>query len=135
MIYKIIPFISAGPIKLGMAREDVRTIFKDAPKAFFKDPNDKVETDAFEKEGVFVFYDNDYKSIAIEFAYPSVPQFNGVNLLGLSLKEGKIFFQDDKSLDNDNSGYTSYFYGIGAYYERKKSAETIIVFTEKYYEM
>ena len=135
MIYEIIPFTSAGPIKLGMAREVVCSNFKDVPKAFFKDPNDKVETDAFEEEGVFVFYDNDYKCIAIEFAYPSVPRFKGIDLLALSLKEGKSFFQDDKNLYTNNYEYTSYLYGIGAYYERKKLAETVIMFTENYYEM
>jgi hypothetical protein len=135
MTMNIVPYISAGPIKLGMSRQEVRVLFDVSPSVFLKDQTSSVETDMFDNLGIFVFYNDEYICIAIEMTAPSLALFKGINLLSLPFKEVKAFFSDDNNLEIDASGYTSYLYGIGAYYERKRAAETVIVFENGYYQL
>lgn len=134
MKFEIIPYVSAGPAKLGMSRDEIRSLFEEEADSF-KKGEDENETDYFQSIGLFIFYGDDYKCIAIEMKTPAAPSFKDENLLNLDFSQAVRFFADDENLDQDDSGYTSFKYGIGAYYEdiEDEKAETVICFVEGYY--
>jgi hypothetical protein len=55
-VYEAIPHLGVGPVKLGMAREEVRRVMPRPHESFLKVPDSKHETDAFHDGGFQVFY-------------------------------------------------------------------------------
>ncbi|KUG06483.1 hypothetical protein [Solirubrum puertoriconensis] len=128
----ITPHTSAGPVLFGLTRSDIRALFEYEPEQFLRGGEE--DTDFYNPLGLFVIYDTDQKCVAVEFTGPAHVSLNGVQLLELSKKEATAFFNTDQELDRDASGYTSYQYGVGAYYEKHKKPETVIVFARGYYD-
>ena len=134
MTFNIIPNSSAGPIRLGMRREEVRQLFETAPKSVVVDNVSMIETDVYNDVGVFIFYDIKYCCVAIEIYNPNIALFNSIDLLKLSFKEAKAFWKQNSQLQTDSVGYRSYEFGIAAYYESNKRPENIVVFSKGYYD-
>ena len=66
MDLQLVPYERLGPIRLGMRRDEVRTVIPSRVEAYQKTPTSVALTDAFSEEGIHVFYNNEDVCIAIE---------------------------------------------------------------------
>lgn len=55
-VYEVVPHVGAGPVRLGMSREEVRRSMPGPCTPFRKAPGDAYEVDAFHGTGFQVFY-------------------------------------------------------------------------------
>ena len=53
------PLVGVGPVKIGMSRGQVRSEIAVEPSPFKKTPDSEHETDAFDEEGMHVYYTGD----------------------------------------------------------------------------
>ena len=139
MTLEIKPYEGAGGILFGMTPEQVRSIIGNEVKTFKKASSTRSFTDAFIGKGIHVYYDEDNKCEAIEFAAPSNPTFKGYKLIEIPFIEVKETFivMDDK-LEVDETGFTSPKYGIGVYVPTLKDSmfepiQGVIAFKAGYY--
>jgi hypothetical protein len=79
---EIVPFHSMGELLLGETRDVCRSKIHSPYETFFKGPNAKVETDAFDTAGVYLFYDTLYRLEFIEAFKPADITFRGIRFLG-----------------------------------------------------
>lgn len=88
------------PIKQGMTREQVKGILRSVPSVFTKNPNySTVPTDAFEKMGVHVYYNDNNKVEGVEIfnsENKNAVILKGENLFGLTMKE---LYESTKGLE------------------------------------
>jgi hypothetical protein len=133
MNFSIIPHIGAGDLRFGMSRSDIRKLIPDAPEQFFRGGSE--DNDYYSSLGLFVIYDAAESCVALEFTRPARVTLDALDLLALSKKEAVAIFGAESGFEKDSSGYTSYQFGIGAYYEQAKQAETVIAFSKGYYDM
>jgi hypothetical protein len=56
MDYEVIPHVGVGPVRLGMPRDQVRSLMPGPCRPFRKGPDALHETDAFHESGFQVFY-------------------------------------------------------------------------------
>ncbi len=137
MEFIINPYVGAGKILLGMSSQEIQDILSFKPERFKKSEDDDCDTDAF--EWCHVYYKKPGVCEAIEFFEPAKVIFMGQNLIGrpfIDLK--KLFGELDESIELDESGLTSYKYGIGIYAPSAKNkpsdpVEGAIVFEKGYY--
>jgi len=138
MEFIIDPYVGAGSILLGMTSQQIQNALSAKPEKFRKFEDDDFDTDAF--DWCHVYYKNPGVCEAIEFFKPAKIIFKGQNLLGQSFENvKKLFLEHDKSLELDDSGLTSYKYGVGIYapYAIKTPTdpiEGVIVFEKGYYD-
>jgi hypothetical protein len=116
--YEGVEIPSKGLIRFGMARDEVRSFFDEAPKEFFKSVKDKVSTDAFDQSDLHCFYNSHYAIEAFEFGFNALLFLNSVNLFSFErIEELKNFL--NKGLNADliatNTGYNSETLGISIY--------------------
>ncbi len=131
MDFEIAPYTGAGKIKLGMNKEEIKKVMEEVPRETSK-AADKVLTDVF--SCCFVYYNNSGISEAVEFFEPSMPTFQGIELMIESfenVKQKLIFL--DHNLEIDDTGCTSYKYGFGLY-APFEVVESVIIFEKGYYD-
>ena len=133
MDFLIIPHIGAGDLRFGMSRPAIRNLLPDVPERFFR--GDSEDNDYYSSLGLFVIYDTTETCVALEFTRSARVALDVLDLLSLSKKEAVARFGAEPNFEKDSSGYTSYHFGIGAYYEQPKQAETVIAFSKGYYDM
>ncbi|QVK19258.1 ABC transporter ATP-binding protein [Mycoplasmatota bacterium] len=138
MKFKIKPYIGAGKIMFGMTSEQIQNILLAEPRKFKKFKDDELYTDAYNT--CHIFYKKPGVCEAIEFFNPAVVTFNDINLMNMSYQEIKdLFFKLDKNIQVDDTGFTSYKYGIGVYAPFADECpldpiEGIIIFEKGYYD-
>ena len=133
MDFSITPHIGAGDLRFGMSRAAIRALFLETAKQFFR--ADTEDTDYYSSLGLFVIYDGAEQCVALEFARPAHVSLDELDLLALSKKDAVARFKTEPNFEKDASGYTSHHFGIGAYYEKPKHAESVIAFSKGYYGM
>lgn len=133
MDFPITSYIGAGDLRFGMSRFAVRELFPEIPEQFFR--GDIEDTDYYSSLGLFVIYNAAEQCVALEFARPAYVTLDKLDLLALSKKDAVARFKTEPNFEKDASGYTSHHFGIGAYYEESKQAESVIAFSGGYYDM
>ena len=97
-------------------------------------------SDAFESNGIYVYYKNPGLCNAIEIAPPSEPTFHGKTILGLPYREAReIVNLIDPKFKEDGSGLIATSLGIGLYApgaakDIESKVESVIVFEMGYYD-
>jgi len=141
MLMAIEPYVSFGPLKLGMTRAEVRSSISATAEAFRKLPGDAALSDAFGSEGIYVYYDKDDVCEAVEVAAPSVPVLLGQHLVGRPFNRVREWFEkNDPGTAVDSAGLTSPKFGVGIYApsalkDPADPVESVMVFREGYYDL
>jgi hypothetical protein len=135
------PYIGIGNITFGMTVEEVRHCIAAPVKSFLKHPTDAIPTDTFEGLGIYVEYKNPGICQVVELAKPANPIWRGQSFLNLSFAAARHWFEQiDPELEVDDTGLTSYQFGIGLYAPNhrespEENVEGVIVFEKGYYEI
>ena len=142
MEFLIKPYESVGPIKLGMTKEELRSVMPEAPNYdhYFWGPY----TDHFVQMSFFVYYTGeDGVCEAIEFCDPSIAILEGKPINGIPFIEAKNWLENfDAELKEERFvGVTSNKLGVGLYapdyYDDEDPTipvEAVIVFKKGYYD-
>lgn len=141
MKFVISPYIGAGEIKLLMSRVEIRSILtiESAYEEFYRTTQSKVSSDHFKKIGLVANYDENNLCDSLEFYSPAKLIFSEIDLLEMSYKGIFNYFKkNDQEIEEDDSGFTSYKYGIGIYAPYKtddplEKIESVIIFKRNYY--
>jgi hypothetical protein len=142
MEFVIRPYESVGPIKLGMTKEEIRTVMPEKPEDShsFRGPY----TDSFQKSFLFAYYTKeDGVCEAVEFGEPIIAIFEGKPINGIPFAEAKNWLEcfDNEMKFERYVGVTSFKLGIGLYapnYDEEQEpdahVEAVIVFRKGYYD-
>lgn len=134
------PYIGIGEITFGMTIAEVRRSLATPIRSFLKHPTDSMPSDTFESLGVCVEYKPPGICQAVELTKPANPIWRGQAFLNLSFDSVRQWFESiDPALEIDDTGLTSYQFGIGIYapnhYEfPKEIVEGVIIFEHGYYQ-
>ena len=137
-LFPIKSYKGVGQLKLGMKRERIRSLLGKFT-SFMKAPTDKIPTDAFDDDGIHIYYQKPDKCEAIELFQPASPTFRGRRLIGRPYKEVKHWIVTiDPNLREDGAGFVSETLGFGVYSssavkEPENPIESVIVFRRGYY--
>src|SRR3954464_14820981 len=82
MDWRIGPNVGGGPLRVGMARQEVRRTIGIQPTGSATVPRSSSPTDAFLEQGLHIYYDDSDHCAAIERAVPATPTLAGRLLLG-----------------------------------------------------
>lgn len=139
MRFDIRPYEGAGPVRFGMTRAEVRAAVAAPSEEFRKSAGDELPTDAFDTAGLHVYYKRPGVCEAVELAAPAVPVLEEQFLLRQPYAALRRWFEaHDKTVETDESGLTSFRYGVGLYAPQADSnpaapPEGVIVFEKGYY--
>ena len=141
MDFHIAPYADIGPLGFGMGKAEVRQTLPGVPREFRKTPLSKNLTDDY--GFCHVFYDQANRLVAVEF-WPSDDAkliLDGADLLSTPYAQLRdSLAQTDEALEEDDMGFTSPRYGVGASAPSALSdcgappADSIIVFNRGYYD-
>jgi hypothetical protein len=140
LIDEIRTHIGLGPVTFGMARKDVEVAMGSMPRRFKKTVACTTLTDAFDLQGLQVFYDEQDRVEALEVFSPARPHFGDLDLFSTPYAAlVEIMRAQDPDLQEDELGFTSNALGFGVYAEHKdedpeRPSEGVIVFRKGYYE-
>lgn len=137
MKFDIIPYVSAGPIKIGMHREAVHQVLRSNN---ISTPQEELDanTEGFESIGLQVEYENDL-CIAVIMTDPAICTWKDRHFLSHPQSSN---FEWPKSLDKDatwiDADITSIINGITLYADTKKTdkespTEAIMIFRYHYF--
>ncbi len=73
----------AGPLLIGISRDEARSCMEDAPTSFKRSPQAHEPCDYYEMIGVFIYYKSPGLIEAIEVSSPSAVMYQGVDLLSI----------------------------------------------------
>jgi hypothetical protein len=133
MTFTIDPYVSVGPIKFGMKRLKINALLGQKGIAF-KRSGSKHKTDHFSELGLLIEYNQGLECVAVEIVRPAVASYRDSNLLSLSFKQVLKLLDDDAAIEKDASGFTSYLYGVGMFFEKKTGpAESVLIFSKGYH--
>lgn len=140
MNFLYVPFSSVGPIKFGMSREQVHDVLGPPSNTFSRTPN-STPCDEYLERCFFIYYDGSDVFEAFETWSGATVELFGQRLNELSFT-GLCNYVKSKgfNIEEDETGFTCYDLGIGAYVpDRDHSSEQkvagMIYFSEKYYEL
>jgi hypothetical protein len=134
------PYIGIGDIKLGMSQSQIRNIVNSDFKSFTRNEYSEMPEDYFSNLGILIEYKEPGMCESIQLVEPLNPIWRGKQLLNTPFSElDRWFLEIDPDRELNDSGFTSYKYGIGVYapnYEEEPDwlPESIIVFTRGYYD-
>ena len=134
------PYEALGPIRFGMRRDEVRVAVKAAVRAFRKTPTAKTLVDAFDDEGIHVYYDEQDVCEGVEVANPAVPILDGQVLIGRPFADVRDWLQArDSDVVLDETGLTDFTIGLGIYAPSAEKmphepVEGVIAFRRGYYD-
>lgn len=135
---EIAPYSHVGPIRLGMAKDEVHSAFGPRVKSFQK-ADERVPSDVVD-ESVFIYYDDIGHAEGIELAPPAEPLFEGQPILGRPFSEVRAWLRHlDPELEIDGSGAVSRRIGISVYApsalkEPDAPVEAVMIFRRGYYD-
>lgn len=139
-IYPIELHKSAGPLELGMTREQISGVMGSEPQTFKKTVNSTSECDHFEDVGIVVSYDDSDNAQAIEFLGPAMPTYKNVELLRMSEGEVNSWINDEDpgatiNDDDVNMDVVSTKLGIALWlHPPELGVKSVLVFIEGYYD-
>lgn len=128
-----------GAIRFGMRRDQVRGAVGAPVRTFRKTPDATTLVDAFDNEGIYVYYDAQDLCEAVEVASPAIPILEGQTLLGKPFAELRDWLRTlDPDIEVDESGLTAPTVGLGLYAPSAQKApnepvDGVIVFRRGYY--
>lgn len=144
MEFTIDPFVCAGPVMLGMRRQEVRKLSLGPMRSFKRTPSELFPSDQFVELGLVVSYKSADVVETIELSRPAIPLFNGLNLFETPFEKVKVMFsQLDPHLAIDCDGLISKAIGVGLYVlgadepddpEDSPEVLSVIVFERGYYD-
>jgi hypothetical protein len=136
MRLNISPYIGAGPLRLGMTREQVRIAMSSAVREFSKSFTSHCKTDDFQDWNLHVFYKDEYVCNAIELFRGSNPFLHGISLLSTNYSSLLAEFRRrDPDLEIDASGLISRKLGVSLYAPQLEAPpESVMVFERGYYD-
>jgi hypothetical protein len=141
MDYTIYPYEGVGPIRLGMTQQEIRTILGEPEETVKKVPSSEYPLDYYVQLGIQVFYKKPWVCDSIEMVNNAKPTFQGQSFFDRPYSDLKRWFrQIDNSVEIENSGLTSYTFGIALYaphdeeIEPTKSVTTVFVFERGLYD-
>ncbi len=134
MSYIIYPYIGVNSIRFGMTKEEIHSELGNPETTFMRNSYDNTgETEEY--KDFFVCYDEDERCEAIEFFELADIILNGKAIFTGTYDEICGLFDD---IEEDNTGFTEYKYGIGVYAPDKDETvcypESVIVFKKGYYD-
>lgn len=133
------PYMGVGPLRLGMTKHEVQSLFAGQARSFRKVPDERVPSDLVDNS-VCVYYDEEGRAEAIELAAPQEPTLAGRKLLGRPFSEVRAWLQIlDSDLEVDASGAQSRRVGIsvyapGANKDPDQPIEGAMIFRRGYYD-
>jgi len=137
MKYKINSYQGIGKIKFGMNKEEISNLLGSNNEEIVRTKGSN-PVDVYESLGLYVYYNNDNRCVAIELATPCSPLFEGHDLLNTSfIKTVKYLKKYDPNIEINNDGFNSKKLGIGGYCPREddnEKLESIICFKKDYYD-
>lgn len=134
MEYVINPYVGVSELKFGMSQKEIHAILGEPKDSFKRNEFAKGFTETY--SDCFVNYDAEYRCEAIEFFGKPEVKINNIFLFSTSCAEIRQCLGDIK---NNDSGYTSFMYGVGIYapdeYDEPDCLpESVIVFRKGYYD-
>jgi hypothetical protein len=139
MDYLIKPLKGVGVIEFGMLPYQVRDLVKSEFKSFKRSPKANFPCDYFPTVGMFAYYKASGELEALEFALPSKPALDGVDLLRMGFGAAMNFLRTkDAALKIEIDGMTAYAIGVSLYAPMAKEnpmgpCESVLVFEAGYY--
>ncbi|MBP0018800.1 MAG: hypothetical protein J7647_14790 [Cyanobacteria bacterium SBLK] len=146
MDFNITPYISIGPLELGMTRAQIRACLRGNPVFLPAESNsvdadlDRPASDYFEEDDVKVEYDDKMECEFVEVGAKSNVILNGVSLFDLSFAELYNYLQSlDADLLESDAGCISLGLGIAIFGEEclddpQQPCELISLFKRGYYD-
>jgi hypothetical protein len=137
--FSINPYVGIGGLRFGMTRDAIRKEVGSAFEVFRRGPEDALDSDVFDGDGIYVYYDSNDLCEAIEFAGPASPTLFSSRLIGQPLDRVLTYLKKyDSTVSVDESGATAYAIGVGVYAPAAKKkrgclVESVIVFRRNYY--
>lgn len=137
---EIEPYQGIAGVQFGMTAEQVRAILGQPIAPLLEPAPGSATADFFEHLGMEVSYTPSGHCDAIDLAPPSAPTFQGQSLMGQPFVAVKAWFQTlDPEIAIDETGFTSYHYGLGIYApfaatEPEEPVEGVILFQAGYYD-
>ena len=122
-----------------MTIDEVRKAINQKPKPFLKGPDSTIPTDAFDELGIHIYYKAPGICEAVEMALAADPTFEGRRFIERPFNQVLSWLQTmDDSIKTDDTGLTSFKFGIGIYApnaieQPDASVEGVIVFEKDYY--
>ena len=128
------PYIGIGPLKFGMAIEEVRKILGKRPEIHLFYHNRELYHDL----GIFVDYVTPGVCQAIEVVRPARPEFQGQRFLNKPVNQMLEWFREhDSEVKLDGAGLISHKFGIALYCGSTKNmrspVQSVFVFERGYY--
>jgi hypothetical protein len=123
-----------------MPTKEVRAAVGTVFTSFKKTPVAELPTDAFDSLGIHVYYKQPGVCEAVEMASPAEPIFQDEPLFNRPFAELRRWFKKiDPQIEVDESGLTSYKFGIALYApssadEPQLPVEGVLVFAKGYYD-
>jgi hypothetical protein len=137
--YEIEPYVGVGPIRLGMTREEVRSLIEAERKPALHRGADK-PGNWFPTLGLFVDYRAPGACEFLEFVGPLSPTFQGQTILGQPYRQARGWFEAaDPGCEMDGAGLISKRFGIALYAgsaekEPDWPVEAVALFERGYYD-
>ncbi|NLP52484.1 hypothetical protein [Bacillus sp. RO1] len=130
---KIIPYLSVGPLKINMKKDEIQKVIKEEPKAFMTDEDEPAEH--YVNAGLLVYYSEDgLTSNAFEFVGKSNPEINGICFLEMTEEKALETLRElDRSVIEVADTHISKKLGISLYMLNDR-VESILVFENGYYD-
>ena len=138
MQFAITPHVGAGPVNFGMTIEQVRRALGARFTSFLKDTTSELPSDAFENEGVYVYYKSPGVCEAIELAKPASAVLGNAELFG-PYDSVRHFIEMLAQIEEDGAGLVASELGISLYAPHAKKdahlpVESVFIFEEGYYD-
>jgi hypothetical protein len=134
------PYIGIGDLKLGMTQAQIRNTLNSEFRSFVRNKYSEMPEDHFPVLGIFIEYKQPGICTSIQVFEPLNPIWRGKQLLSTIFSElSQWFLEIDPERELDDTGFTSFKYGIGVYApnceeEPNCLPESIIVFSKGYYD-
>jgi hypothetical protein len=132
----IVPYVSVGPIKLGMTRDQVRAALASTPREFQKGFDARRKNDAFEDRDLHVHYRDESVCDAVALWEGSKPILDGLDLMSMRYpvlldKLRRL----DPDLEVDASSFISRACGVSISGSLERATpECVFVFERGYYD-
>ena len=139
MIYEIESYIGAGPVRLGMTREEIRHALGVPVEEHRKTQWDELLDDVFGSLGIVVAYRKPGVCEFIEFGGIVFPTLKGESFLGRPYRDVQRWFEaHDPMISLDGTGLISLAFGVtifasGAVKAPDEPVESVGIFEREYF--
>ncbi len=111
--YEVLPHVGIGPVRLGISREESRSVMGEEPETFKKLVDDDTDTDAYHNSSFQVFFDrnNTVEYIEVSRGEPLDVTYKGTNVFETKANDLVQMISSDAAFDPDDPelGYSYRF--------------------------